>query len=487
MWNRTEGPGAGGANLSDAQGDKHAMGHPVMTTCEPMLVVRSVEKPEHRTGPYFSAMRFQHVLLLLGLPALLLPACKKDEGGPPPSVRITTPGDGFDLNVPDTLHVEADVSGDDGVDMVSFMISDANGIAIMAPVIVVPGSNPAHLSIDLPVTSEQLTGGEYTLTVRAVSGELSTKAYVHFDIVPAPLRTRQVLVLVRPDPGTVAIHVIDSTNTVSMASQLSMDLAGAVVSSTTQRYMLAGSTQGPLMALAPSAAQTLWEIPNNGGGATWFTALDLCTDGRCYAGTADSRLRGYNTLTGALERTLQIGGGRRVRHSCIVGDRIVTAESDALGAAWMTASYQSMSGVPIAEHPLALKVVGMYLRDDEQVLFFGDQNGMGTVRDHNVQGGGGWNPYQWNAAITAVERVDAGTFIVALDNGSVERFTYPSSGSVPIAQVDGVNDLAYEPVSGLVYAGTGSDVLAINPQTGQVVMSIAIGAPVAYVLPLLNR
>ena len=67
-------------------------------------------------------MRFQHVLLLLGLPALLLPACKKDEGGPPPSVRITTPGDGFDLNVPDTLHVEADVSGDDGVDMVSFMI-----------------------------------------------------------------------------------------------------------------------------------------------------------------------------------------------------------------------------------------------------------------------------------------------------------------------------------------------------------------------------
>ena len=50
-----------------------------------------------------------------------------------------------------------------------------------------------------------------------------------------------------------------------------------------------------------------------------------------------------------------------------------------------------------------------------------------------------------------------------------------------------MNDLAYEPVSGLVYAGTGSDVLAINPQTGQVVMSIAIGAPVAYVLPLLNR
>lgn len=458
-----------------------------MTTCEPLLVVGSVHKPENRTGPYFAAMRYQHRLVLLGVPALLLCACKKDKEPPPPVVRITAPFDGFDLTVPDTLHVEADVSGENPVDRVSFSLTNADGIPIMAPVSVVPGSNSAHMSIDLPIISEQLTGGECVLTVQAVSGEASAKDYVHFDIIPAPLRLRRLLVIARPGGSATAIHIIDSTGAVSPASEIFMDLAGAVVSSAAQRIVLAGATQGPLVALAPDGAQTLWEIPNSGGGGTWTTALDLGADGRCWAGTADNQLRGYNISTGAVERNVPVGGGRRARAVCITGERIVTAESDALGSTWMAGTYQLSSGVAIAEHPLQQAVVAVFTRNNDQVLFFGNQDGLGTVRDHNVDAGGGWEPYQWNSAITAVERVDAGTFLVALEDGSVERFSYPSSGSVPIADIPGVSDLALDPVSGLVYAAAGNDVVAMDPQTGQVPITHAIGAPVAYVLPLLNR
>lgn len=129
----------------------------------------------------------------------------------------------------------------------------------------------------------------------------------------------------------------------------------------------------------------------------------------------------------------------------------------------------------------------MFRRDDTHALLFGNQADEGVVEDRDIPNGGGWEPYSWSSAISAVEQVDPNTFLVALADGRIERFTYSNAGSIVIGNLPAVNDLTYEPVSGLVYTASANEVIAIDPQNGGVAFSHSIGQPVRYVLPLLNR
>ena len=403
-------------------------------------------------------------------------------------VTIVAPGNGFDLSIPDTLHVVADVSGEEDIDEVLFSITDGNGLPVIEPFQITPTGNPARLEVSIPIISDLIAGGDYTLTVQANAGDAHGKDQADLDISGTPLRLRRLFAIGQPNAGTVSIHIIDSTGAVSLANTLLMDLGGGGVSSAARTFAISGSVEGPLMAFAPDGGQVRWQKPNLGNsGIPWFTSLDIGEDGRYYVGVADGTLRGYNATTGAAERVFDLLPGHHVRTSTIVDERMVTAQVDQGGSAWRLGIYQAVSGALIAEQAVDMSVAFMFRRNDTQVLLFGDRDGHGAVRDHSIVDGGGWEPYAWGAEIAAVERVDANTFLVALTDGIVERFTWSNAGSIPIADLPEVHDLSLDPVSGLVYVAAGTSVLAIDPQNGQVASSYSIGAPMHYVLPLLNR
>jgi hypothetical protein len=433
-------------------------------------------------------MGYQHRLMLATLMVVAFISCKKEEEERAPVVTIIMPGNGFDLSVPDTLNVVADVSGEQDVDHVSFTITNANGIPVMEPLSVIPATDPARLEVDIPITSDLIASGDYTLTVQASSGDATGKDYAAVDIIGTPLRLRRVLVIGQPDAGSVSVHVIDSTGAVSLANTLLMDLGGAAVNSTGRTFAVMGMVQGPLIAFAPDGVQVPWQRPNLGNsGIPWFTSLDLCEDGRYYVGTTDGSLRGYNAGTGSTERVCDLSANFRARSTGIVHERLVVAQVDQTGFPWRLGVFQASSGAMVGEQVLEQATVAMFRRDDAHVLLFGNRDGQGVVEDRDIGNGGGWEPYMWNSAITAVERVDANTFLASLTDGSLERFTYSNAGSVIIANIADMRDLALDPVSGLVYVAAGTSVLAVNPQNGQIASNYSIGVPVRYVLPLLNR
>lgn len=459
-----------------------------MTTREPFLSVRSVEKPLRRAGRYFAVMRYEHRLMAVALCCIAFAGCRKEEATHPPVVTIVAPGNGFDLSIPDTLHVVADVSGEEDIDKVLFSITDVNGLPIIEPFQIAPTGNPARLEVEIPIISDLIAGGDYTLTVQANSGDAHGKDQADLDISGTPLRLRRLFAIGRPDAGTVSIHIIDSTGAVSLANTLLMDLGGSGVSSAASTFAISGSVEGPLMAFTPDGVQVRWQKPNLGNsGIPWFTSLDIAEDGRYYVGMTDGTLRGYNATSGAAERVFDLLSGHRVRTSTIVDERMVTAQVDQSGSTWRLGVYHAASGALIAEQAVDMSVGSMFRRNDTQVLLFGDRDGHGVVRDHSIADGGGWEPYSWGSGIAAVERVDANTFLVALTDGTLERFTWSNAGSIPIADLPEVRDLSLDAVSGLVYAAAGTSVLAIDPQNGQIASSYSIGAPIRYVLPLLNR
>ncbi|HEX2617339.1 MAG TPA: hypothetical protein VHL57_07330, partial [Flavobacteriales bacterium] len=129
----------------------------------------------------------------------------------------------------------------------------------------------------------------------------------------------------------------------------------------------------------------------------------------------------------------------------------------------------------------------VFARTDDQLLLFGNTNGHGVVEERQVDLGGSWQPRTWTQEIITAQRVDSNTWLVALADGGVERFTYSNASSLNIAQVPGIRDMALDPLSGLMYLAAGSQVIAVNSQTGQTAATYPIGGEVRYVLPFFNR
>ncbi len=438
--------------------------------------------------PYFATMRYQHLALVGVLGLAVLASCKKDEEKRAPQVTIIAPANGSDLSVPDTLRVSADVSGDDGVDRVVVSLSNTNGIPVVPPVTVIPSSNPARIEVELPLTSDAIATGDYTLEVKALAGEASGKDFRMVQLQSTPLRLRQVVVITRPDANTIAIHRIDSTGALGLANTVIMDLGGAIVSSAAQVIGIMGTVQGPLIAFAPDGQQVRWQKPNLGNsGIAWFTSIDMAADGLIYVGTTDGGLRGYSGATGSTAAVINLTTGYRSERTARVNDKVVVAEVDVTGSIHRLAVHLASSGVQVGDQLLDKSVVALHPRDDAHVLLFGNRGGQGVVEDRNIVGGGGWEPYAWPSPITAAERVDANTFLVALADGQLERFTYSNAASLTIATVPDIRDLHLEPISGLVYVAAGTQVLTINAQTGVIGTSWSIGSPVEYAMPLLNR
>lgn len=441
-----------------------------------------------RDRPYFAAMRYEHLAALLIASALIGGSCKKDETVEAPVVTIIAPQNGFSLSVPDTLVVSADVSGRAGVDLVTVVLSNEDGVPVTEPASIVPSSDPARIEVRMPVLSEHIIGGSYTLTVKAFSGENSSKDYRHLNITGTPQRLRSIMVLSQPDAGTVLLHRIDSVGGVSVLNTFISDLGGAAVNAYNQTLCMMGPMNGPLTALAPDGIHVKWQKANqSNSGIPWFTSIDALGDQRIYAGTSDGALRGYNSATGVTEFVAFLATGFRAQRAALVGDRVAVAERNQATAQYKLRLCQSSSGAMLDEQFLDKEVVAIFSRDAGHALLFGNRNDQGVVEDRDLGGGGGWEPHDWTAAIGAVTEAGNGTYLVALENGDLERFTYASANSTTILSGEPIRSISFDPVGGLAYAGRGSNVIAVDPQSGAVAGEWAIGAEVKYVLVLLNK
>src|SRR5690606_17316880 len=109
--------------------------------------------------------------------------------------------------------------------------------------------------------------------------------------------------------------------------------------------------------------------------------------------------------------------------------------------------------------PLDLTPVRAFIRSADQVLVFGNRNGVGRVLDRTISGGGTWEAYTWTSPITAVEQVATNTWLVALATGELQRFSYGGSGSLGIGTTPLLHSLAYDAVNGYVYGGADGQVL----------------------------
>lgn len=431
-------------------------------------------------------MRHQHGPSLLVAVAMLASSCRKDVDTMGPTVRILSPSEGVNVQVPMNLTVRAEVSDDRSVKALTIdLLSEAGTVvASSAPLPVdAPGGT---FERQLRITDERLASGTYTIAARASDGTNDGRDFVAINVSEASLRMRGIFLAPAFSPGQVTISKVDSLGILAPWSTVP-DFHGIAIDSYWQHLIVAGSQWAPLQAIPTSPLARPWQLQppaNDGPGQFTVVSVDP-TDRRVYVATRDGWLRGF-TGEGVQQFTASCLPEHRCEAIVAMENTIATFQRGIVGGAGRMASY-TQAGTLLDQLPLEHTPVAFFHRGGTDLVMFGNAGGDGIIEDINIQAGGTPDRRQFpGETIRAVARMDADNYAVAL-TGRLVRFNYGTTTVTTIAPGLTGDAIAHEAARGSLLLSVGPELLTIDPGSGTTLSTWVNGFPIAHILPLLNR
>lgn len=443
---------------------------------------------QHLGTAYLGAMFSRtHQIAFLGC-LLITSACRKPGDEDAPKVRILLPVENLTLQVPDTLIVQVEVEDERTVERLTIALNDANGVPVAPTLTVLVNASNSTITRGMPIRSERLRTGNYTLTVTASDGTNMGRGFRGVNVQAAPLRLRAIYVAPPTgSSGPATVWRVDSTGALSQHLVLS-EFGGAAIDP--DRLYIAGTTGEPLRGIPQTSTSASITIPNqSSAGSTIPFFLGPAVDpdnGSFFVGSEDGFIRGYNS-GGVQFFTGQSPAEHTSQHTAIVGNVLVSLAKHRVLGTWQLVTHVLPGGSPLAQFPMDLEPLAFYATSAQQALLFGKRGSVGVVQVRNVVQGGGTDLYVFNdGPVQAVAPINSGTYIVALPDRLI-RFSTSSNTITVVAQGIAAQSLAYDPASGILHAGVGSQLLAIDPLTGASSTLHAFPHNVGTILPLLNR
>lgn len=419
---------------------------------------------------------------------LLASACRKPVDEDAPKVRILLPAENITLQIPDTLVVQVQVQDERIVERITISLNDANGVPAVPAVSIVVNAANSTIARGLPITNERLRTGNYTLTVSASDGTNMGRGFRSVNVQAAPLRLRAIYVT--PPIGqssSAPIWRIDSTGILSQYLNLT-EFGGAAIDP--DRLYVAGTTVEPLRGIPQSASSTSITIQNqNAAGSTvpFFLGPTIDpVDAHFYFGSNDGSIRGYKP-GGSQFFTGQSPAEMISMRTALVGNVLVSVARHRVLGTWHLVAHAIPGGSPLSQFQLDLLPVSIYATSAQQALLFGNRCTTGVIQLRNVAQGGTTDLSIFNdGPVQAVAQLNSGTYVIALSDRLV-RFSTSSNTIHVVAQGISAQSLAFDQASGILHAGVGTTLMAVDPLTGVTSTAHTFPHEVGTILPLLNR
>lgn len=426
-----------------------------------------------------------HPLLLLTLAATLaFTACRKEEDGDAPKVRILSPGDGATVQIPDTLLIEVEVSDETRLESVTATLTDDSGVPVGSSVSRSLEGTNIRVTLALPVVDQAFAGGPLTLAVRASDGTNDGRAFRQVNVLAAPLQ--RLALLLAPAPGTNGQVYRFDPSTGAEAWHGPTDIGPLLAIG--PNVFLAGSDQGPLQRRAFTGNWSTLAV--NGTPATserpFFRGLGHAPlDDRIYVGMDDGRVAGYRRTGTQVFNGWSFPG--TVSHALLpLTDRVVSAAFDEVGNAWRLTEHAYVSGDALTWRPMDHACIALRSAGGERVLSFGNNNGALAIRSiYMVQGGTIAEADLPGTLLNDVVSTTTGDHFLATTSG-IKRYR-TSTGITDLTSSGPVQSIAYDEASGSLWALVNGQLLQVSPSTGAVLGTWTTPAGMAQVEVVLNR
>lgn len=412
--------------------------------------------------------------------------CRKDRDTSSPQVRVSTPGIGPTIQLPDTFVVQVDVSDDRALERLVIDVLNADGSPVATPASFTLSGNNASVLHAFIISDEQLRSDEYTIQARAFDGSNEGRGFLSITLNEIPLRLRAVFIAPAFSNTSSTIQKLDSAWQLSDLITV-QDLNGMAVDSYTQHLMIAGSQFQPFQALPTTATSNTWQYAGPGNDAPeQFTALSVDpSNGLTYFATRDGSIRG-STGNGAQVFTAQSLSGYRTQVIVALDGRVITWQHAIVGPEQQVVSY-TVAGSVLEILPVPFERIQLFRRISDRLILFANENGNGVVKDLNITEAGSPTRYLFTeGTIRAAVQLDADNYIVAFQD-RIFRYTYSTNLRQQLTTGMVAEDMAYDRATGLLFVAEGSTVHAVDPNSGVVVNSISAGMAVAHLGILNNR
>jgi len=388
--------------------------------------------------------------------SILLVACKKDGDTVVPAIEITSPADGTQYNVGDTIHIVLEVADDVALDDVEVKLTDLNLSAVMPSVLINTSGDGGTLQLDYVLDDITILSGSYYIyAVVHDEARNYAKDFTAVNITEVPRELKGIFA-VTTVPGFVSLQCVDTSWTAFSYGTFPGDFSDLAVNNWWQQAAFTGSVNGITRCFSIDGMNAGWTInPQPSAGAYWGNVIAHGRDWLINYRT-DGIIR-TGTWNNSLSTSYSANGGYFFRNFVFSGDRMFADMVDATGNSRLLGVFQGGGGA-IQQTVLSIDPVTILPRDETTAYIAGNAGNQGKLLIYDYDLNGTWEPIALpSGKIISATEIDAGTLLLAMDNGNIYRFTYSPVGLIVWNAVN-AQHVRYDDAGGTVITSEGTSV-----------------------------
>lgn len=415
----------------------------------------------------------------------LFASCKKEEDVQDPVVEITSPVDGTQYDVGDTIRIVLEVADDVELDDVEIKLTDMNLTPVMATAVLQASGEGGTMRLEYFLDDLSLRSGQYYIhaTVHDAARN-DDKDFVLLNITEVPLELKGILA-VTTLPGFVTLHNIDTSWTSFSLGTHPGDFTDMAVNSYWQQAVMTGAVTGMARCISLDGETPGWTVnPFPSTGSYWGNVLAHNRDWLINY-RADGVIRS-TTWDNTVSTQYNANGGYFFRHFVFSGTRLFADMVDATGTSRLIGVYQGGGGAT-QQTVLNVDPVVLLPRDESSIYIAGNQAGQGKLLIYDYLSNGTWEPIALpSGKILSAAAIDANTLLISMDNGNIYTFTYVPVG-VLVWNAVSAQHVRYDPAGATVITAEGATIRQYDYQQTTLIDQIPMGDSVRDVELWYNR
>jgi hypothetical protein len=393
---------------------------------------------------------------------LFICGCKKEDSDvSAPGITWTSPYETQQFNVFDTIHVNVQLTDDKQLVSVQVKLVDENLVPVLPGISVSISGTNWPLEFDYPIANIRMTTGTYYVYVEVSDGMNVKNAYRGINITEAPLELKGFFAATTPGVNLVDIYRADTSWTPVLSNPFVSDFTDLEVSSWWQQVYISGAFTGPLRAISIDGQFPGWSIPATQSAIPFWGPMNVNGPMLNVSYPASAQVKNID-VSGNPGFYANADPGFYPDNQVQAGNMIYIEEKDFSSSAIRMVVF-STSGGAIQETAMPIDAVELFERDGNNIYVAGNSAGQGHLLIYDFMTNGFWEPIVLPAGqVLSATQVDYNTLLIAMDNGTIYRFTYSPVGLLIIGTGINASQVRFDPGGNRVFTAEGSDVKIYN-------------------------